>query len=188
MPRTRRACAITPAPSDRTPGRFMLRSNRLLLAATMLGAALMPIPPAGAAGKPEPLAPHLTPRLQKMFAQEMTAVLRASQQIVAALAAGDHDGVAKNAREIHDSFILDKNLTAQDRRDLDAAVPEAFLELDGAFHQMAAKLAEAARHQDLDLQTHYFSRMLETCQTCHSRYATDKFPGFGGQAPATHAH
>jgi len=166
----------------------MFRSNRIILAATMLCATLMLIPPAGAAGKPEPLAPHFTPRLQKLFAQEMAAVLRASQQIVAALAAGDHAAVAKNAQEIHDSFILDKNLTAQDRRDLDAAASPAFLELDGAFHQMAAKLAEAARHQDLDLQTHYFSRMLETCQTCHSRYATDKFPGFGGKAPATHAH
>lgn len=167
----------------------MFRSNRLLLAATMmLCAMLMSIPPAGAADEPEPVAPHLTPRLQKLFAQEMAAVLRASEQIVAALAAGDHAAVAKNAQEIHDSFILDKNLTAQDRRDLDAAVPPAFLELDGAFHQMAAKLVEAARHQDLDLQTHYFSRMLETCQTCHSRYATDKFPAFGGKAPATHAH
>jgi hypothetical protein len=166
----------------------MFRSNRIILAATMLCAMLAPIPPAGAAGKPEPVAPPLTPRLQKLFTQEMAAVLRASQRIVAALAAGDHAAVAKNAREIHDSFILDKNLTAQDRRDLDAAVPPAFLDLDRTFHRMAARLAEAARDQDLDLQTHYFGRMLETCQTCHSRYATDKFPGFGGKAPATHAH
>ena len=49
---------------------------------------------------------------------------------------------------------------------------------------MAVKLAEAARHKDTDLQNYYFGRMLETCGTCHRQYATDKFPAFGGKAPA----
>ena len=136
----------------------------------------------------EPVAPKLTPKLRDLFAQEMAAVLQASQQIVTALAAGDHATVAKHAQAIHDSFILDKKLTKQDRHDLESALPPAFLELDGAFHQLAAKLAEAARHRDGELQSFYFSRMLESCQTCHSQYATDKFPGFGSKAPAAHGH
>ena len=136
----------------------------------------------------ESVAPKLTPKLRDLFAQEMTAVLQASREIVTALAAGDHPAVAKHAQAIHDSFILDKKLTKQDRHDLETALPPAFLELDGAFHQLAAKLAEAARHRDGELQTFYFSRMLESCQTCHSQYATDKFPGFGGKAPAAHGH
>jgi hypothetical protein len=136
----------------------------------------------------EPVAPKLTPKLQKLFAEEMVAILQASQQIVAALVAGDHALVAKNAQAIHDSFILDRNLTAQDRKALETAVPPAFLELDGAFHQMAAKLADAGRHKDTELQNYYFGRMLETCGTCHRQYATDKFPAFGGKAPTGHAH
>lgn len=135
-----------------------------------------------------PVAPRLTPKLQKLFAEEMIAVQAASQQILAGLAAGDHASVAKHAQAIHDSFILDKKLTAQDRQHLETALPPAFLELDGAFHQLAAKLAEAARHQDRELQTFYFGRMVESCQTCHSQYATDKFPAYGGKAPAAHAH
>lgn len=135
-----------------------------------------------------PVAPRLTPKLQKLFAEEMIAVQASSQQILAGLVAGDHVSVAKQAQAIHDSFILDRKLTAQDRRDLETALPPAFLELDGAFHQLAAKLADAARHKDRDLQTYYFSRMLESCQTCHSQYATDKFPAYGGKAPAAHAH
>jgi hypothetical protein len=96
--------------------------------------------------------------------------------------------VAKHAQAIHDSFILDKKLTAQDRKDLETALPPAFLELDGAFHQLAAKLADAARHKDRELQTYYFGRMVESCQDCHSQYATDKFPAYGGKAPVAHAH
>lgn len=135
-----------------------------------------------------PVAPRLTPKLQKLFAEEMIAVQAASQQILAGLAAGDSASVAKHAQAIHDSFILDKKLTAQDRQHLETALPPAFLELDGAFHQLAAKLAEAARHKDRELQTYYFGRMVESCQTCHSQYATDKFPAYGGKAPAAHAH
>lgn len=137
---------------------------------------------------PEPVAPKLTPKLQKLFAEEMTTMQRTSNAILTALVTGDRAAVAKNAQEIHDGFILDKNLTAQDRKDLEQAVPPAFIELDGAFHRLALKLAEAARHDDVDLQNYYFGQMVETCQICHSRYATDKFPGFGGKAPATHSH
>jgi len=143
---------------------------------------------AGEAGGAEPVAPKLTPKLQKLFAEEMVAILQASQQIIAALVAGDQATVAKNAQAIHDSFILDKNLTAQERKALETAVPPAFLELDGAFHQIAAKLAEAARRKDTDLQNYYFGRMLETCGTCHRQYATDKFPALGGKPPAGHSH
>lgn len=135
-----------------------------------------------------PVAPRLTPKLQKLFSEEMIAVQAASQQILVGLVAGDHASVAKHAQAIHDSFILDKKLTAQDRKDLDTALPPAFLELDGAFHQLAAKLTEAARHKDMDLQTYYFGRMVESCQVCHSRYATDKFPAYGGKMPPAHAH
>lgn len=76
----------------------------------------------------------------------------------------------------------------QDRKDLEAALPPAFLELDGAFHRLAAKLAEAARREDRDLQTYYFERMVESCQTCHRQYATGKFPAYRGRTPAAPAH
>lgn len=135
----------------------------------------------------EPVAPKLTPKLQKLIAQEMVAILQASQQIVAAQVAGDHALVAKSAQSMHDSFILDRNLTAQDRHALETTLPPAFLELDGAFHRMAAKLAEAARHKDAELQNYYFGRMLEACGTCHRQYATDQFPALDGKAPAAHS-
>ncbi len=157
---------------------------RFMIFAVLLALAILPAESA----EPQPVGPKLTPKLKKLLAEEMRAVNHASQQIVAALAAGDHAAVAKAAQQIHDSFILEKKLTDKDKRDLEAAVPPAFLALDGAFHQMAAKLAETARHKDGDLQTYYFGRMIEMCQTCHSRFASDRFPAFGGKSPATHAH
>ncbi len=144
--------------------------------------------PLAHSAEPQPIGPKLTPKLNKFLTEEMRAVNQASQQIVAALAAGDHAVVAKAAQQIHDSFILEKKLTDKDKHDLEAAVPPAFLYLDGAFHLMAAKLAESARHKDGDLQTYYFGRMIEMCQTCHSRFASDRFPAFGGKPPVTHAH
>lgn len=136
----------------------------------------------------EPVAPRLTPKLQKLFAEEMNAILQACQQLIPPLVAGDHATVAKHAQAIHDSFILEKNLTAQDRKHLESAVPQAFLDMDGAFHRVAAKLAEAAQRKDTDLQIHYFGRLLEYCGTCHRRYASDKFPAQDGNTPAVHSH
>ena len=170
-----------------TIARPTAKPSRALLGGLLLALIVTTWPAADAHGG-EPVVPKLAPKLQKLFAQEMIAILQASQQIVAALVAGDHAAVAKNAQSIHDSFILDKNLTAQDRKHLETAVPQAFLELDGAFHQMAAKLADAARHQDMDLQNYYFGRMIETCATCHRQYAADKFPALDGKSPAEHAH
>ncbi len=154
----------------------------------MLAVVLLLSVPAVPAAETGPVGPKLTPKLKKLLTEEMRAVNQASQQIVGALVAGDHAAVAKAAQQIHDSFILEKKLTDKDKHDLEAAVPPAFLDLDGAFHLMAAKLAESARHKDGDLQTYYFGRMIEMCQTCHSRFAADRFPAFGGKAPAVHAH
>lgn len=163
------------------------RNRSRCVSITLIGIILLGMNSAWAI-EPVALSPSLTPKLQKLFAEEMIAVQAASQQILAGLAAGDHAAVAGQAQAIHDSFILDKKLTAQDRRDLETALPPAFLELDGAFHQLAAKLADAARRKDRELQTYYFSRMVESCQACHSQYATDKFPAYGGKKPAAHAH
>ncbi len=143
---------------------------------------------AGAADPPQPVAPKLTPKLKQLFAQEMQAILRASGEILTALTAGDGATVARKGEAIRASFILERNLTPQDRKDLMAAVPAAFLDLDAAFHETAAKLAQAAHQNDRELQNFYFGRMIETCQACHRRFATDKFPAFLHEPRAVHEH
>ena len=151
-----------------------------ILAGIALGAA--------AAEGPQPIGPKLTPRLKQMLSEEMLSVKQAVKQILDGLIVGDHPLVATQAQQIHDSFILERNLTKQDKKDLMKAATSEFLKLDGEFHMTAKKLADAALHKDYELQRFYYSRLVDSCQNCHSQYASDRFPAFSGAQPEGHAH
>ncbi|HET6522560.1 MAG TPA: hypothetical protein VFG47_22460, partial [Geminicoccaceae bacterium] len=127
----------------------------------------------------EPVPSQLTPRLRELLQQEMQAILSASHEILDAVVTGDHAVVADRAQRIRESFIMEQSLTEQDQADLMAAVPPDFIELDEAFHGLAASLAEAGRAADEALEARYFGQMVESCVACHSRFATDVFPSFG---------
>lgn len=131
------------------------------------------------AQRTEPVWPKLTPKLQELLRKEMLSINDASQDILAALVAGDDARVAELAQQIHDSFILRQSMTEQDKADLKAAVPEGFIRMDRRFHEISAELARAARAADRSRQHEQFSRMIEACSACHAKYATDRFPGFG---------
>jgi len=111
---------------------------------------------------------RLPPKLQKLLTEEMIAINTASQKIVAALASGDSAAVAQQAQGIHDSFILEKKLSREDREALENALPEGFLALDAMLHGRALRLAIVAQHGDLELENFFFGRMIEACQDCHS--------------------
>jgi hypothetical protein len=152
----------------------MVMRKRPVLRVLVVAAALA----ATAAGsRAEPVGPALTPKLKDTLREDMQQVLGASQDILAALVVGDHATVAARSQKIHDSFILEQALTEQDRKDLEAAVPPAFLELDAAFHQTAADLATAAQAQDAGREAALLGRMIEACAACHGRFAGDRFPG-----------
>jgi cytochrome c' len=152
---------------------MMPTCRRLVLATAVLLAT------ASAGQAAEPVGPRLTPKLRDTLREEMRQVLGASQDILAALVLGDHATVAERAQNIHDSFILEQFLTEQDLKDLEQAVPPAFLELDQAFHVTAAELATAARAQDAARATELFGRMVQNCTACHGRFAADRFSSLG---------
>ena len=104
-------------------------------------------------------------------------ILGASQEIQGAIVTGDHATVANRAQQILDSFILEQSLTEQDKKDLMAAVPPEFVELDGAFHETSAELAAAARARDVAQELSLFAQMNDSCVQCHARFASDRFPG-----------
>lgn len=136
----------------------------------------------------EPVGPRLTERLRSLLADEMQQVARATGELAVAIAAGDHAGTERLSMAVRDSFILKQSLTAQDKRDLMTAVPPDFIALDRRFHATAGKLAHAAEAQDSELQGFYFAQMLESCVSCHARFATDRFPGLDEGTAAAHAH
>lgn len=119
---------------------------------------------------------QMPPRVKALLVREMQAVLAASQDIFAALVQGQHEVVADKAQAIHDSFILKQEMTPADRKGLMAAVPQAFVDRDRAFHKLAAQLAEAARNQDLEKQRAFYGDMLDACVACHKQHAADRFP------------
>lgn len=126
----------------------------------------------------EPVSPKLTTRLQELLRQEMLSINKASQEIFTALVAGDDERVATLAQQIHDSFILRQSMTPEDKAHLMAAVPDDFVKMDREFHEISAKLAQAARANNRPLQMQHFVRMTNACAACHTRYATDRFAGF----------
>jgi len=126
----------------------------------------------------EPIAPKLTPRLQELLQKEMLSINDASQEILAALVAGDDETVAALAQQIHDSFILRQSMTPEDKAHLEAVAPEDFVRKDLGLHEISAELAQAARAGDRPLQREHFGRMIEACSACHGRYATDRFPDY----------
>lgn len=156
-----------------------VRNPRLFgLALVFIGfmAALAPNAPARAE---EPIGPLLPQNVRDMLLEEMAAVLGASMQILDALVRGEDAIVAEQAQAIHDSFILEQQMTEADLQALMAVAPPDFLELDGSFHELAANLAEAARAGEQGRQRELFATMVESCAVCHERYATNLFPGFG---------
>lgn len=154
-----------------------------LAAAAFLAGVVQP-----AAAEPQPIGPKLTPRLKQMLSEEMLSVKQSAKMILDGLIVGDHSMVATQAQQIHDSFILARSLTEQDKKDLMKAASPEFLQRDGDFHQTAGKLADAAMHKDYELQRFYYARLVDSCQACHSQHATDRFPAFSGAQPEGHSH
>lgn len=154
-------------------------------AALLVGGLVLLTGMASAADKP--VSKMLSPRLNQLLTEEMRSVSQAMTQIFNGITVGDHSVVANMAEQIHNSFIFNRELTAKDKQDLNG-LPADFLRADGEFHATAKKLAEAGQRKDSELQRFYYSRLLDSCVACHSRYVTDKFPGFTGEAPSGHVH
>ena len=152
---------------------------RCVALAPLIGAAVLIAGSAASDLRAEPVGPALTPKLLDALREEMRLVLGASQDILAALVAGDYATVAERAQKIDASFILEQALTEQDRKDLETAMPPAFLTLDAAFHATAAELAAAAGARDAEHAAALYGRMVEACVACHGRFAADRFPGLG---------
>lgn len=124
----------------------------------------------------EPVTPKLTDKLSQLLQEEMRSVQAAMTTIHSAIVMGQHEDVAEQAQQIHDSFILAQSMTDQDRKDLMSAVPEDFVKLDQEFHELAASLAEAGRSENTEEQHKLFGEMTRNCIQCHSTYVSDRFP------------
>lgn len=120
----------------------------------------------------------LSAPLRAALIGEMQQVDANMQRIVAALARADWPALVEASRNIEGSFILEQELSAEQRSQLRATLPDHFLTFDARFHDTADRLAAAAQKRDAELAAFYTYKLAESCVSCHAQYAPHRFPGF----------
>jgi hypothetical protein len=118
-------------------------------------------------------------------AAEPAAPLR-SQGLALAIAIGDWSSIQSTSTSIRESYIMEKKLTPAQAEELERALPQRFKELDAEFHLRAQRLGAAAAAHDAELVAYHYSRLIESCTTCHAAYAGTRFPGFASPPPQGH--
>lgn len=180
--------------------------KRSFLTTTLLLAASL-IPPAGLAehhekGEHHGEAKHhrdgnskhksvesLSPELRALLKQEMQALQTGMLSAIPALVSGNLTELAEIARKMEKSYILRQSITREQMNELHSSLPASFLKQDQAFHYYAGMLAHVADRKKLELVNFYFSKLTESCVTCHSEHAAHTFPGFSAKRDeAGHDH
>ena len=130
---------------------------------------------------------HLSPALKELLTQEMIAIQNTMMQMMPLISSGNWERIAHLAGKIAESHIMKRKLTEEQIKELHDTLPWGFKELDNSFHDMAAMLAHVAQEQHIELVTFYYYKLTETCISCHSKYATHRFPALNRQ-PMQHSH
>lgn len=131
----------------------------------------------------------LSPELLELLREEMQGISGGVQALVPAIATGDWKTIAEISARIRASYIMEQKLTAAQKEELEAALPEVFKLMDANFHREAGNLGRVAEARDAELTVFYFFRMVESCVACHSAYATTRFPNLAaGGADELHQH
>ena len=120
----------------------------------------------------------LSPELRGLLSKEMRAIQQGMVEIIPAYASGNWGKIARIAHKIKNSYILKQNLTMEQKHELHTSLPESFVKEDQRFHYLAGMLEHVASNTNAELVGFYFSKMNESCVSCHSQYATHKFPAF----------
>ena len=120
---------------------------------------------------------YLSPQLTELLVEEMQLIEKGMMSLVPAIAAGSWQEVAVIGDRIHDSYIMKQKLSPAQLEELHHSLPEAFQEMDQGFHRAAGMLAHAARVRNADVVNFYFYKLVEACVSCHTKFATHRFPG-----------
>ncbi|MFT6098376.1 MAG: hypothetical protein ACJAYF_000912 [Arenicella sp.] len=131
----------------------------------------------------------LSPELRLLLKQEMLAIQDGMKQIVPAFASGDLEQVSDIAGLISKSYILKQKITDTQKHELHEKLPEDFLLKDQQFHKVAGMLEHVSKENHTELVGFYYSKLMESCISCHSEHAKHRFPVFTNEpAKADHHH
>jgi hypothetical protein len=127
----------------------------------------------------------LSPELRKIFSQEMQQLQKGMTEILPLYVSGRWAEIGVIASKMEGSYVLKQSLSEEQMHELHSILPGAFIELDQQFHYLSGMLGHAAEMEKAELVGFYFSKMTEICVSCHTQYATHRFPAL---APKTQAH
>ena len=113
----------------------------------------------------------LSPELLNLLRAEMREISAGVQGMAVAMATPDWKSIQETSGKIRASYIMEKKLTPAQAAELEKALPEQFKQLDAGFHQRAEKVGAAAAAHDAELVAYHYSRLLESCTTCHAEFA-----------------
>ena len=130
----------------------------------------------------------LPPELMALLQAEMREITIGVQKVPVAIAQADWEVLHQTGESIRSSYIMAKALTKEQIETLESSLPERFKQLDSEFHARAGSLAQAAQARDFELASYHYSRLIESCATCHSLYAKNRFPAFGPAEEQGHHH
>ena len=120
----------------------------------------------------------LSPELRKLLSKEMQEIEKGMMTILPAYASGNWSAIEDIGTKMERSYILKQSITDAQIEELHSTLPSAFIKLDEQFHYFAGMLSHAAKNRKSELVGFYFSKLSESCVSCHSQYATHKFRGF----------
>ena len=120
----------------------------------------------------------LSPELRELLKKEMLALQNGMMSVIPAYASGNWSEIESIAHKMKSSFILKQSLTDEQVKELHTSLPESFIKQDQQFHYLSGMLEHAAKNKKTELVGFYFSKLSESCVSCHTQYATHKFPAF----------
>lgn len=131
----------------------------------------------------------LSKGLRDLLSKEMIAIQNGMISIIPAYNSGNWPEIEMTADKIKKSYILKQSLTEEQIHELHGVLPEVFLEKDQHFHYLAGMLQRASSEKKEELVNFYFSEMNRSCLSCHSAFATHKFPALSKSKTETeHNH
>jgi len=131
----------------------------------------------------------LSPELRALLSKEMVAIQQGMMAIIPAYVSGNWNKIEQIAERIKNSYILKQSLTDHQLHELHNSLPEGFIKQDQHFHYLSGMLEHAASNKKAELVGFYFSKMSESCLSCHSQYATHRFPALAPSSKAAeHLH
>ena len=131
----------------------------------------------------------LSTEVRTLLKKEMIALEKGMKRIIPAVISLYMHDIEKIAKQMKDSYILKQAMSKHQMHELHQKLPHGFLEKDGEFHRLAGMLEHVAKAKNTELVGFYYSKLVESCVSCHSDYATHRFPQLDShKAESSHEH